>query len=58
MTEIGVEAEFALEEPTLKYNRFENDCPVNYAHTEITTVAAHSKVCFELQENKSPGFPL
>ncbi|VDD81854.1 unnamed protein product [Mesocestoides corti] len=44
MTEIGVEAEFALEEPSLKFHRLANDCPESYAKTEITTVAAHYKV--------------
>ena len=47
MVEIGVEAEFALnavEEPSLRYYRLENDCPGIYTANEITTVAAHCKV--------------
>ncbi len=44
MTEIGVEAEFALEEPSLRYHRLENDCPKTYSGSEITAVSAHYKV--------------
>nr|CDS21734.1 vacuolar protein sorting associated protein 41 [Echinococcus granulosus] len=43
MAETGVEAEFALEEPSLRYHRLENDLPGSLAKTEITTVAAHWK---------------
>ncbi|KAL5109176.1 hypothetical protein TcWFU_007203 [Taenia crassiceps] len=43
MTETGVEAEFAIEEPSLRYHRLENDLPGSCAGTEISTVAAHWK---------------
>ncbi|KAL5971013.1 hypothetical protein TSMEX_001320 [Taenia solium] len=43
MTETGVEAEFALEEPSLKYHRLENDLPGSCSRTEVTTVAAQWK---------------
>lgn len=47
MTETGVEAEFALEEPSLRYHRLGNDLSESCARTEITTVAAHWKVSYK-----------
>lgn len=44
MVEEGVEAEFAIEEPSLRYRRLENDCPKCYEISEITCIAAHYKV--------------
>ncbi|VDM26461.1 unnamed protein product [Hydatigera taeniaeformis] len=43
MTETGVEAEFALEEPSLSYHRLGNDLLGSCAENEITIVAAHWK---------------
>ncbi|VDO03843.1 unnamed protein product [Rodentolepis nana] len=43
MAEIGIEAEFAIEEPSLRYHRLENDCPSCYETNEINRFAAHYK---------------
>lgn len=43
MAEVGIEAEFAIEEPSLRYRRLENDCPRCYETSEITCFGAHYK---------------
>lgn len=43
MAEVGVEAEFAIEEPSLRFHRLENDCPRCYEGTDIVCVGAHYK---------------